>query len=151
MEIHESLQRESTDQEGRALDMGAELKDEQRLLSAFEWPLQAGWFEYRVNLLSDSEIESLVQKVIDRDPSETRRQYIINGSLDTKKDAIISDSVDPEGSIAGSIERRWFRAEAQKQPLDVRFKEALKLIERDELTQAFETLNSYFFESTKKH
>lgn len=148
MEILESPQINNVEQERHALE---KLKQEQQRLKALEWPLQAGWFEYRVKHLSTSEVEMLAKEVALHDPSETRRQYILDGSIEIKKDALITDLIDPEGSLAGSVERQWFRSETMKQPLDTRFKEALDLIERDASEQAFEILNSYFLQSTQKH
>jgi hypothetical protein len=131
-------------------DVTAEKRERERL-QELEWPLQAGWFEYRVNRLTDTEIEVLAQEVAERDPSDIRREGIRNGTLAIKRDAVITDLVDPEGSVAGSIERQWFRSEAMRQPLHPRFKEALQLVGNDESALAFEKLDTYFRESTKKH
>ncbi len=126
------------------------LEQEQLRLKALEWPLQAGWFEYRVRHLSDSDVELLAEKIARDDPSETRREYIRTGSFSVKKDAIITDYIDPEGSLLGSIERQWFRSECMKDPVNTRFREALCLIESDP-DRACALLESYFQESTKKH
>lgn len=123
-------------------------------LRALEWPLQAGWFQYRIRNLNVSEIEALARQIANNDSSEIRRDYILKGSLDIKKDAIIADIVDPDGSLKENMgtERQWFRAEMNKQPLNERFRKSLELIETDpESEEAFAEIDAYFRESIQTH
>lgn len=128
-------------------------KEEQDLLKAAEWPLQIGWLEYRICHLGEAEIEMLAQKIAEHEPSHIRREYILHGPLQVKKEAVIADTIDPDGSLAQNIgiERQWFRGEVEKNPLDERFVKALSLMGSNEKEQAYETLDAYFRESIQKH
>lgn len=128
-------------------------RHERTSLKSLEWPLQIGWLSYRIQGLSEVDISSLAEKIAEKEPSENRRDYILHGSLDVKRDVVITDMIDPDGALAEhiGIERQWFRSEAEKDPLDKRFTEALVMIEVGEEERAWKQLDAYFMESIQKH
>lgn len=126
---------------------------ERASLKSLEWPLQIGWLSYRMQCLSEADISSLAEKIAEKEFSENRRAYILHGSLDVKRDVVMTDIIDPDGALAEhiGIERQWFRSEAEKDPLDQRFMEALVLIGGGEEERAWKQLDAYFMESIQKH
>lgn len=148
--MHEFPVAESTD----ARLQQENLEEESARLRMLEWPLQAGWFQYRIRNIDASQIEALAQQIANNDPSEIRRNYILNGSLEVKKDAIINDIVDPDGSLKENMgtESKWFRDEMNKKPLSECFRKALELIEMDpESEEAFAAIDASFKESIQTH
>ncbi len=71
--------------------------------------LQLSWVEYLLRNLSDEQIVSQAEEIADHTISKELQKRIREGNLDVKKEAIMGEIIDPQGSPLGGPERQWFR------------------------------------------